>query len=130
MGKLRNKSTFGEKGTGGNEAIYFRGSKEQREASEIDYIYHISRSLFSETKFEDQEINLVSPKNEPVKDYNTSHIFNRTETSTDLLFAGPNLIYLGSMNPEYTAFSSDPETCYYIFLLSRSYLSTENFHDV
>ena len=31
----------------------------RREASEIDYIYHISRSLFSETKSEDQEINLV-----------------------------------------------------------------------
>ena len=27
--------------------------------SEIDYIYHISHSLFSETKSEDQEINLV-----------------------------------------------------------------------
>ena len=25
-----------------------------------------------------------------------------------------NLIF-GSMNPEYTRFSSDPETCYYIF---------------
>ena len=30
-----------------------------RETSEIDYIYHISRSLFSETKSENQEINLV-----------------------------------------------------------------------
>ena len=39
------------------------------------------------------------------------------------------LIYLGSMNPENTSFSSDPETCYYIFLLSRSYLSTTHFHD-
>ena len=32
-----------------------------------------------------------------------------------------NLIYLGSMNPENTSFQYDPETCYYIFLLSRSY---------
>ena len=40
-----------------------------------------------------------------------------------------NLIYLGSMNPENTSFSSDPQTCYYIFLLSRSYLSSVHFHD-
>ena len=40
-----------------------------------------------------------------------------------------NLIYLGSMNPENTSFSSDPETCYYFFLLRWSYLSTAHFHD-
>ena len=39
-----------------------------------------------------------------------------------------NLIYLGSMNPENISFSSDPETCYYIFLLSQTYLSTAHFH--
>ena len=40
-----------------------------------------------------------------------------------------NLIYLGSMNPENTSFSSDTETRYYIFLLNWSYLSTAHFHD-
>ena len=70
MGELRKKSTWGERGnrkkslfggTGGNEAIYFRGTKEYvpQEASEIYHICHISRSLFSETKSRDQEINLV-----------------------------------------------------------------------
>ena len=40
-----------------------------------------------------------------------------------------NLIYLGSMNPENTLFPFDPETCYYIILLSRSYLFPAHFHD-
>ena len=40
-----------------------------------------------------------------------------------------NVIYLGSMNLENTSFSCNPETCYYIVLLSRSYLSTAHFHD-
>ena len=44
-----------------------------------------------------------------------------------------NLIYLGSMNPENTLFSSHPETCYYMFLLNiksemRSFKSNENIH--
>ena len=39
-----------------------------------------------------------------------------------------NLIYLGSI-PENTQFSSNPETCYYVFLLSLSYLSMAHFHD-
>ena len=33
------------------------------------------------------------------------------------------------MNPENTSFSSDPETFYYIFQLSQSYLSMAHFHD-
>ena len=33
------------------------------------------------------------------------------------------------MNIENTSFSSDPETYYYIFLLSQSYLPTAHFHD-
>ena len=33
------------------------------------------------------------------------------------------------MNPENASCSSDPETCYYMFLLSGSYLSTAHFRD-
>ena len=55
---------------------------------------------------------------------------NRGDKDNHLNEDDDNLIYLGSMNPENTPFSSDPETYYYIFFLfSRSYLSTAHFHD-
>ena len=40
---------------------------------------------------------------------------NRSDKDNHFNEDGDNLIYLGSMNPENTSFSSDPETCYYIF---------------
>ena len=42
-----------------------------------------------------------------------------------------NLIYLGSINPENTSPDpeTDPVTCHYILMLSRSYLSMAHFHD-
>ena len=40
---------------------------------------------------------------------------NKSDKDNNFNEDDDNLIYLGSMNPENASFSSDPETCYYIF---------------
>ena len=40
---------------------------------------------------------------------------NKSDKDNHFNEADDNLIHLGSMNPENTQLSSDPESCYYIF---------------